>query len=229
MRHDPRPLLWAGVVVGVGFEAKPQVAVVAVVALVALALVGPRWLFRSRQLWAGVVIAAVLGAPYLIWQQRHGWPQLTVAGNIAGNAEDGRAGFIPFQIVMVCPLLVPVWIAGLVTALRRTRRCGRCGFVPVLFGLLAAAYLIGDGKAYYLASLYPTLIGIGAIATDEWLARGRAQRRLAWLGSPSRSRRSSAPSSRCRSCRRASCPAAAASRSTPTSARRSAGRSSSPP
>ena len=54
MRHDPRPLLWAGVVVGVGFEAKPQVAVVAVVALVSLALVGPRWVFRTRQLWVGV-------------------------------------------------------------------------------------------------------------------------------------------------------------------------------
>jgi hypothetical protein len=181
MRHDPRPLLWAGVVVGVGFEAKPQVAVVAVVALVSLALVGPRWVFRSRHLWVGVVIAALLGAPYLIWQQQHGWPQLTVAGNIAGDAESGRAGFIPFQLVMVSPLLVPVWIAGLVTAWRNpARRVLRV--LPVLFVLLAAAYLVGDGKAYYLASLYPTVIGVGAIATDEWLGRGRPKRRLAWLG-----------------------------------------------
>ena len=130
-------------------------------------------------------IAAVLGAPYLIWQQRHGWPQLTVAGNIAGNAEDGRAGFIPFQLVMVSPLLVPVWIAGLVTAWRNpARRALRV--VPVLFGLLGAAYLIGDGKAYYLASLYPTVIGIGAIATDEWLAARRG-RSGGWSSSASRS------------------------------------------
>jgi hypothetical protein len=181
MRQDTRPLLWAGVVVGVGFEAKPQVAVVALVAIVSLALVGPRWVFRSRNLWAGVVIAAALGAPYLIWQQRHGWPQLTVAGNIAGDAESGRAGFIPFQLVMVSPLLVPVWIAGLVTAWRNPmRRALRV--IPVLFGLLAAAYLIGDGKAYYLASLYPTLIGLGAIPTEEWLCRGRQQWRRACFG-----------------------------------------------
>jgi hypothetical protein len=45
-------------------------------------------------------------------------------------------------------------------------------FVPVLFGLLAAAYLLGNGKAYYLASLYPTLIGIGAVPTTAWLRRG---------------------------------------------------------
>jgi hypothetical protein len=182
VRHDARPLLWAGVVVGVGFEAKPQVAFVAVVALVALAIVGPRWVFRSRQLWVGAVLAVVLSAPYLIWQQRHGWPQLTVAGNIAGQAESGRAGFIPFQLVLVSPLLVPVWIAGLVTAWRNpAMRALR--FVPVLYGLLAVAYLVGDGKAYYLASLYPTLIALGSIPTAAWLARGRRPRwRLASLG-----------------------------------------------
>jgi hypothetical protein len=171
MSHDPRPLVWAGVVVGVGFEAKPQVAFVAVVSLVALAVVGPRWVFRSRHLWAGVVIAVVLGAPYLLWQQRHGWPQLTVAGNVAGSAEAGRAGFIPFQLVMVSPLLVPIWIAGLVDAWRNPAlRALR--FIPVLYGMLAAAYLLGDGKAYYLASLYPTLIGLGSIPTAAWLTRG---------------------------------------------------------
>lgn len=171
MRHDPRPLLWAGVVVGVGFEAKPQVGFVAMVSLAALGVAGPRWVFRSRHLWAGAVIAVVLGAPYVIWQQRHGWPQFTVAGNVAGSAEAGRVGFIPFQLIMVSPLLVPVWIAGLVAAWRNpTLRVLR--FIPVLYVMLAVAYLLGNGKAYYLASLYPTLIGLGAIPTAAWLTRG---------------------------------------------------------
>jgi hypothetical protein len=47
MRHDPRPLAWAGVVVGIGVEAKPQVGFVAFVALVALAIAGPRWTLTS--------------------------------------------------------------------------------------------------------------------------------------------------------------------------------------
>jgi hypothetical protein len=177
-RRDPRPLLWAGIVVGVGFEAKPQVGFVAALALVSFGLVGPRWVFRSRWLWAGLAAAAMLGLPYVIWQQRNGWPQFTVAHNIAGNAEDGRIGFIPFQTVMVSPLLVPLWIAGLVRAARdRALR-----FVPVLYGLVALGYLIGDGKAYYLASLYPTLVGIGAVAVTGWLDRPAAPglRRLRW-------------------------------------------------
>ena len=171
LRHDPRSLIWAGLVVGIGFEFKPQVAFVAVVAMVSLAVVGPRWVFRAPELWIGVAIAVAIGAPYLLWQQRHGWPQLTVARNIGGDAEGGRVGFIPFQLVIVSPVLVPIWIAGLVTSWRNpTLRALR--FVPVLFGLLAAAYLIGDGKAYYLASVYPTLIGIGAVPTVAWLGRG---------------------------------------------------------
>ena len=176
MRHEPRSLLWAGVVVGVGVEAKPQVGFVALMALVALAVVGPRWTLTSKHLWAGAILAVALATPYLIWQQRHGWPQLTVAGQVGGTAEGGRVGFVPFQLVMVSPLLVPVWVAGLVApwrnpALRVLR------FVPVAFGLLAVAYLVGDGKAYYLASAYPTLIGLGAVPVATWLT-SRTRRAL---------------------------------------------------
>ena len=171
MRHDPRPLLWAGVVVGIGLEAKPQVAFVAAVAVTALGILGPRWMFRSTHFWIGVCIALVLAAPYLIWQQRHGWPQTTVAGNVAGSAEGGRLGFVPFQLVLVSPVLVPVWIAGLVSAWRNPA-LRPVRFVPLLYGLLVVAYLIGDGKAYYLASIYPTLLGIGAVSSAAWLDRG---------------------------------------------------------
>ncbi|MEO9177057.1 MAG: glycosyltransferase family 39 protein, partial [Gaiellales bacterium] len=89
-RQSGPSLLAAGIVVGIGLEAKPQVGVAAAAATVVLAL------------------------PYLVWQQQHGWPQVTVAGNIAGSAEGGRAGFVPFQLVMVSPFLVPVWIAALI-------------------------------------------------------------------------------------------------------------------
>jgi hypothetical protein len=73
-------------------RAKPQVGLVAAAALVALVLVGPRWPLRSWWTAGGVVAAVALAAPYVVWQQAHGWPQLTVAGNIAGSAEAAGSG-----------------------------------------------------------------------------------------------------------------------------------------
>jgi 4-amino-4-deoxy-L-arabinose transferase-like glycosyltransferase len=171
-RRSGPSLLAAGLIVGIGFEAKPQVGIVAIVTAVAVAAVGPRWSMRSRWTAAGVLAALLLAGPYLVWQQQHGWPQLTVARHIAGQAEGGRAGFIPFQLVMVSPLLLPVWVAGLALPFRRsTTRWLR--FLPLAYAGLALAYLLGDGKAYYLASLYPTLLGLGAVPAAEWTLRRR--------------------------------------------------------
>jgi hypothetical protein len=163
-------VLAAGVIAGIGVEAKPQVGFVAVVMVAALIVVGPRTPLRSWWMAGGVVAAVLLAAPYLIWQQQHGWPQLTVARNIAGSAEGGRVGFVPFQLVMVSPVLVPVWIAGSLAPFRR-EAWRPLRFIPVTYAALAVLYIAGDGKAYYLASLYPVLLGLGAIPAAEWTAR----------------------------------------------------------
>ncbi len=172
LRQSPACVLAAGIVVGVGVEAKPQVGLVAAVMVVALLAVGPRWPLRSRWAAAGGIAAIALGAPYVLWQQQHGWPQLTVAQNIAGTEEGGRGGFLPFQLVMVSPLLVPVWVAGLLAPFRRPR-WRPLRFIAITYAAMAGLYLVGNGKAYYLASLYPLLLGLGAIPTAEWLARAR--------------------------------------------------------
>ncbi len=171
LRGGGPSLLAAGLVVGLGIEAKPQVGLVALVMVAALLVVGPRAALRSRWAVAGAVAAVVLALPYLIWQQQHGWPQLTVARNIAGSQEGGRAGFIPFQLVMVSPVLVPVWVAGLIAPFRRAS-WRRLRFVPITYAVMAVLYLVGNGHAYYLASLYPVLLGLGAIPTAEWTLRG---------------------------------------------------------
>jgi hypothetical protein len=165
-------LLAAGVVVGVGVEAKPQVGLVAAVMAATLIIVGPRAPMRSRWAAGGAVAGVVLAAPYVLWQQQHGWPQLTVAGNIAGSQEGGRAGVFPFQLVMVSPLLVPVWVAGLFAPFRRAG-WRQLRFVSITYAAMAALYFLGNGHAYYLASLYPLLLGLGALPTAEWTLRAR--------------------------------------------------------
>lgn len=173
-RRSGPSLLAAGITVGLGTEIKPQVALVATIVLVALAALGPRWPFRSPWLPAAILAAAALAAPYAIWQATHGWPQLTVAAHVAGSAEGGRAGFIPFQLIMVSPLLVPVWITGLVAPFRN-RALRPLRFLPAAYLTLGLLYLAGDGKAYYLASLYPALLAVGALPIADWTDHASTQ------------------------------------------------------
>jgi 4-amino-4-deoxy-L-arabinose transferase-like glycosyltransferase len=177
-RGSPWPLLWAGIATGLGFEAKPQVLAVAAALLLGLAIFGPRWVFRRWQLWAGLACAAALMVPYLAWQAAHGFPQLAVGGAVAGSANGGRVGFLPFQLLLVSPVLVPVWLPGVIAPWRRAdERMLRA--VPFAYLLLLVVYFAADGKAYYLASLYPALIALGALTVERWLAHRGAWRR--WL------------------------------------------------
>jgi hypothetical protein len=47
--------------------------------------------------------------------------------------------------------------------------------VPVTYAAMAALYFAGNGHAYYLATLYPLLLGLGSVRTSEWTARGSRQ------------------------------------------------------
>jgi Dolichyl-phosphate-mannose-protein mannosyltransferase len=180
VQRRERALLGAGIVAGVGFEAKPQIALVAVVAVVLLAVVGPRWPLRSRWFAAGAAVAVVIALPYVVWQATHGWPQLTVAGNIGGSAEGGRLGFIPFQLLLFGPTIVPIWIVGLLAPFRRPvgSPIRLLRFVPYLYATLGVLYLLGNGKAYYLASLYPALLALGAQPVAEWTTRSADRKRV---------------------------------------------------
>lgn len=175
-RRSARPMLAAGVVAGLGVEAKPQVGFVAIVVVCVLLVLGPRDVLESGWTVGGALAAVAIAAPYVLWQQRHGWPQLTVARNIGGSAEGGRAGFIPFQLLLVSPVLAPVWIAGLLAPFRRPG-LRRLRFVPVVYGVLLVAYIAGNGKAYYLASLYPVVLALGALPTADWTAHIRSRSR----------------------------------------------------
>ena len=75
VRGSGASVLAAGVVVGLGVEAKPQVGLVAAVMVASLIVVGPRSPIRSWWAAGGAMCAVVLAAPYVIWQQQHGWPQ----------------------------------------------------------------------------------------------------------------------------------------------------------
>ena len=177
---DDRLWLAAGVVLGIGLLNKPLPAFLALGLLVGVAVAGPRELLRNRYVWAGAAIALVLWSPWLIWQQENDWPQLDVSSEIAAGGSTSSEpwwAIVPFQLLLISPLLAPVWIAGLV----RLWRDPAYRFIPYAWLTLAIVFMVTGGKPYYLAGLLPALLAAGAIATDEWLERGRTTLKRAAL------------------------------------------------
>jgi 4-amino-4-deoxy-L-arabinose transferase-like glycosyltransferase len=167
--------LVAGVVLGIGLLNKPLPAFLALGLLVGVAIAGPRRLLMSPWVWAGGVVALAMWAPWLIWQADHGWPQIDVARSIAaGNSTSSEPwwSLVPFQLLLVSPVLAPVWIAGLV-ALFRDDSLRDVRFLAWAWVVLAVVFMAAGGKPYYLGGLLPALIGAGAIKVDSWLDRGR--------------------------------------------------------
>jgi 4-amino-4-deoxy-L-arabinose transferase-like glycosyltransferase len=183
--RDHRLWLLAGFIAGLALLNKPLIAFLLLGLGVALLAVGPRQPLRSAWLWAGVGLALLMWTPWLVWQARHGWPQLDVSSSIAAGgsaSSQPRWALVPFQFLLVSPVLAPVWIAGLVALLRRpSLRPFRLFAVTWLF--LVAVFLATGGKPYYLAGMFPVLLAAGAIETDAWLDRGARRPRAILLWS----------------------------------------------
>jgi len=182
LRDGGRGWLLAGLVAGVALQNKttPVFQLGAVTA--GVLLVGPRSVWRSPWPWLGGLVALALWAPNLIWQAGHGFPQLALSRAIAagssGTSEPWYA-FLPYQLLLIGPLLVPVWTVGWWRLARdpalRTWRAFAVAYV-----LLAVVFMATGGKPYYLAGLYPVLLAAGAEPVVRW---ARARRvRTALLG-----------------------------------------------
>lgn len=169
--------LLAGAVAGIALQNKVQPAFLLAAVVLGVLAVGPRAALRSPWPWLGGLLALALWAPNLVWQAANGWPQLELAEAIAGGSSGTSEPwylFVPFQLVLVSPLLVPVWVAGWWRLARdpalRTWRAFAVAYV-----VLAVVFLLTGGKPYYLAGAYPVLLAAGATPVVEWARRGRSR------------------------------------------------------
>jgi len=156
-------LLWLGPVAGLGLLVKTLPLVYAFGIVVGLLISGPREIFRRWQLWAGGAIAVILWAPNVWWQAAHGWPQLKMTAVIRDDADwGGRAGLIPFQILLLSAAIV-VWLPGLVRLLRNpdARPWRTLGWAYLI---VVVVVLATGGREYYPAGAYPALIAAGSLA-----------------------------------------------------------------
>jgi hypothetical protein len=169
---DERQWLLVGVVAGLALENKHLILSLFAALAGGCLLGGRRRLARSPWLWAGAVIALAIWLPNLAWQALHGWPQLDLAGEISSEDPIGyRAQLLPFQLLLVGPLLAPLWIAGL-WWLVRDPDARRFRPIGLAYLLLLGLVLVTAAKPYYTAGLLFALLGAGGVVAERRLAAG---------------------------------------------------------
>lgn len=179
---DRSALLWCGVVAGIDFEIKYALYVWAISLVIGLVATPERRIFRDRMLWFGAAIAVAIGLPSILWQATHGWPFLELAAAARGkNSDIPPLSFIINQVLVMNPLLAPVWIAGVIapfviSSLKPVR------FLAIAFVASFALTLLTHGKDYYIAATYPTVFVIGVVAWAHWFRKTLARTALAGWG-----------------------------------------------
>jgi 4-amino-4-deoxy-L-arabinose transferase-like glycosyltransferase len=175
-----RDFVWAGLVAGLSLEAKYCIAFWLIALALGFGLTDARRFFLSRFLWLGAALGAALAVPSVAWQFANDWPFLDVieqhrsaGSNLTGTP--WQFGLV--QILVMNPVLAPLWLAGVIAPFVSTR------LKPARF--LAIAYVVAalidygaGGRYYYLVAAYPSLMAVGAVA----FARLRSSIVTGWLG-----------------------------------------------
>jgi 4-amino-4-deoxy-L-arabinose transferase-like glycosyltransferase len=171
LRGEPRWWLATGLAAGLGLYNKQLVVLLLIGLGAGLLIAGPRRTLLSPWLWAGVGIALVVGAPNLVYQIAHDWPQAKMAAALSRNkGDESRTLFVPMQLILVGPLLVPVWVAGWVRLFRTPAVRAFAWAYPVV----CVVVLVSGGQWYYPFGLLILFYAAGCVVAARWAAsRGR--------------------------------------------------------
>src|SRR6266849_10494038 len=171
-RNQPELLVWCGVLVGLGLENKHSTAFFLISLTAGLLLTPERRWFGSKWFWIAAIVIVLLSLPNLIWQFQHGFPTWVDLSNVKKthkNVELPPLRFLLQQIMMLLPVSVIVWIAGLGFLLFYTQG-KRYRVLGVTYLVFLAIMMALHGKDYYLAPIYPMLFAAGGVFWETFIA-----------------------------------------------------------
>lgn len=164
--RSDRLLFVAGLVTAVALQVKFLVVGFWGVAILVILLGGPREMLRRPALWAGGAVAVLTTVPTLVWQARHGWPQLGMGAEIASESvyTGGVLGFLPLALVMGGLLVGTVLVLHGGWTLLHDPRYRYLALTTIGVTVL---FLLTGGRPYYVIGMFPVLWAASAAQIER--------------------------------------------------------------
>jgi 4-amino-4-deoxy-L-arabinose transferase-like glycosyltransferase len=177
--RDPSPARWIalGAVLGIGLSNKISVLWLGAGLAVGLLATRHRRLLATPWPWIAGTLALLLFLPHVAWQVATGWPTLGFMRAATGEKMLPVPPLELFaqQILVWNPLVLPLWLAGLVALLRRPGNDPGRVFAAVFATTAAILIANGTSRPNYLALAMPPLVAAGALALERFALRPRAR------------------------------------------------------
>jgi 4-amino-4-deoxy-L-arabinose transferase-like glycosyltransferase len=179
--RDQKLWLLFGLLAGLGLQNKHSMAILVVCLIAGFALTGQRKRLSGPWFWWGATLVFVLILPNLIWQIANGLPTLEFLRNAQEwkNTPLSPLEFLSSQVLLLHPLAMPLWAAGLVAFMmhKRLKRYRMLGFALLI---MSALFILQKGKAYYLSPIFPVFFAGGAVLLEEMVANRKWARAPVW-------------------------------------------------
>jgi len=178
---DGRFWIWFGVLAGLGLENKHSTLIFGFAVAIALIASPQRREILKQWFWIGGSVAILIFLPNLIWQMQNGYPTLEGLKHVQSTGKNivlNPIEFLGQQVLLLNPLLFPVWLAGLISLIAgKLKPMRMLGWIYII---LLITMIMLKAKNYYLAPIYPMLFAAGAVAIENWLACRKFSRDRLW-------------------------------------------------
>ncbi|HEX5431366.1 MAG TPA: glycosyltransferase family 39 protein [Bryobacteraceae bacterium] len=173
--------LWFGLLAGFGLENKYSMLIFGAGLVLGMILSSQRRSFLRPWIWIGGGIALLIFLPNLLWNIQHHFPFLELQANIHRihrNVALSPAVFFGEEILIMLPLTLPVWLAGLWFYFFEPdgKPFRALGWAWIF---AAAVIVFLNPRIYYLLPAFPLLLAAGGVLWERWL-NARAKGRIAY-------------------------------------------------
>ena len=174
---DKKYLYYLGICFGFGILGKYTTAFYIISFLAAVILTDKRKWLLNKHLYFSMLLGLVICSPNLIWQYQHHFPVLHHMDLLTNQQlkYNSRSEFLINQLLIALPSFF-IWLGGLWYIFMNKE-----GRKHIVIGLIyvgiVSILLYFNGKGYYAAAIYPSLMAFGGI----WFSKLVTGKWFGWL------------------------------------------------